>query len=180
MKLHLDTVRMLDRWRLHFAHQPPVSDGVFRRNDGIDTDAIFTSEMNRWYHRLLLEAPEHQLCVHDMAESFTIPESEDGATVLSLPFDIVRIVEVRLSSWRRSARIVTSPYHILAVRQLHPYTRAGVSAPVAVFENGRLSLYPAASPADVLSVLRCVCFRDGEYDFDDSALSCVSRDVDID
>lgn len=99
-----------------------------------------------------------------------MPEPSDGCYALTLPPEAVRVLEVRLSSWRSPARIVTSATHPLAARQLHPFTRATPSHPVAVFAGGVLRLYPA-SAADSLATLRCVTFREGEYAFDDSALA---------
>ena len=170
MHLCLTPSQMLDLWRLHSAYSPSLSDAVFVRNDGIDTTAIHRAELNRWYRRLLLEAPEEYLVATDYSTSVELPAgTTDGATVIPLPDDVVRILSVRLGSWRRPARIVTSPTHILAVRQRHPFTRATPSAPVALFHSGELHLYPAATPSDSITTLRCVSYSEEEYRLDDSA-----------
>lgn len=170
MHLRLTPSQMLDRWRLHSAYSAPLSDAVFVRNDGIDTAAVHRAELNRWYRRLLLEAPEEYLVPIDCKGAVSLPTAAiEGATVIPLPGDIVRILCVRLASWRRPARIVTSPTHILALRQRHPFTRATPSAPVAIFHGGELYLYPAATPSDSITTLRCVSYSEDEYCLDDSA-----------
>lgn len=175
MKLKLTPAEMLDRWRLHAACSPPLTDASFRRTDGIDTDAIFTADMEHWYHRLLLEAPPSQLAPAELAAETLMPSTPDsgGATVLTLPAGVVRVLEVSLSSWLRPAVIVTDPDCALLARQLHPYTRATAACPVAFFTTGRLRLYPPAAPADRLETLSCVIHTPGIYEFDSSALSAL-------
>lgn len=171
MHLRLTPSQMLDMWRLHVCYSPSVINAVFTRNDGIDTDSIHRAEINAWYRRLLLEAPKEQLVTVDLSTDLTLIASDIGATIIDMPSDVVRIVEVRLASWRKPARIVTSPTHILVERQNHPYTRATPSQPVALFFDSTLCLYPAAVEGDSLTTLSCVTFSDDEYAFDDSALA---------
>lgn len=174
MQLRLTPSQMLDRWRLHSSYSAPLSDTTFIRNDGVDTSAIHRAELNRWYRRLLLEGPEEYLVATDHASTVVLPPvATDGATVIPLPSDVVRVLCVRLASWRRPARIVTSPTHILAARQRHPFTRATPSAPVAIFHGGELHLYPAATPADSIVTLRCVSYSEDEYMLDDSAFGAI-------
>jgi len=164
---------MLDLWRLHAAHMPPVADASCARADAIDSSAFFTAELNRWYRRLLLEAPDFILNVRDIAPQVVLPPAvaADASTPLSLPESVVRVFSVRLRSWMRPARIATDPSDPLILRQLHPYTRATASRPVAIFSDGELRLYPAATATDSVDSLRCVSFSDGVYEFDDSALA---------
>lgn len=170
MKLTLSTAEMLDLWRLHYACQPPLSDTVFLRNDRIDTSGLFTSEMNLWYRRLLLEASPSLLSPRSL--DFPLPVADEGgATRLDLPAGVVRVLEVRLASWLRPATVVTDPASPLLLRQLHPFTRATPSSPLAFFSDGQLLLYPGAAPADSLAVLSCIIFEEDVYEFDDSALA---------
>lgn len=171
MKLRLSPSQMLDLWRLHAAYMPSLNDAVFIRNDGIDTAAIHRAEMNRWYRRLLLEAPAEFLVPDELSDAVALGTGPDGSTLISLPESVVRVLRVRLASWKANARIVTSPTHILAVRQRHPFTRATPSRPVAVFTDGELHLYPAATPTDSLATLSCVSYSEDEYCLDDAALA---------
>lgn len=173
MHLNLSPSQMLDIWRLHTGYKPSLAESVFLRNDAIDTTAIHRSEMHRWYRRLLMEAPAEQLVAEDLSGIATLSADPDGHTLVGLPPEVVRILKVRLASWRRHARIVTSPTHILALRQNHPYTRATTSHPVAVFYDGELRLYPAATPDDTLLSLCGVSYSEDEYRFDDSVLASI-------
>lgn len=162
---------MLDMWRLYVDYSPSVINAVFRRNDSIDTDSIHRSDINAWYRRLLAEAPREMLVSTDLSDSVTLPAPHDGCLTIPLPPDIVRVMEVRLASWHSAARIITDPASDEALFQLHPYTRATPSCPVAVFHAGELRLYPAIAANDSLVTLSCVRFSEDEYCFDDSALS---------
>ena len=184
MLLHLTRPEMLDLWRQHRAFDPLRHDASVVRQDGIDIDSLLVAEMEKWYLDLLLTAPTTLLKVADIAASVMLtPADDSGGTVISLPPDIVRVVDVRLSSWVAPARVVTShaglpavPLHHAAVarRQLHPYTRATAAMPVAVFDGSSLRLYPASTASDFPAMLRCVRRVDGEYDFDEAALAGVA------
>lgn len=172
MKLNLSPAQMLAQWRLHSAYSLPLTDAVCRRNDGIDSDAIMRVDIDAWYRRLLAEGEPGLLAPEDLSRSVTsVACADDGCTLVTLPAEVVRVTEVRLSGWKCPARIVTSPTHILALRQMHPFSRATPSHPVAVFTGGALRLYPAGSPGDSLVTLRCVSLREDEYRLDESAFS---------
>ena len=164
---------MLDLWRLHAAHLQPLVGATLSGREAIDTKAYFSAEFNRWYRRLLREAPEQWVKVDEISSRVKLPPSvaSDSSTPLTLPDGVVRVVSVRPGSWLRKARIVTDPSDPLILRQLHPYTRATSSRPIALFSDGELRLYPAAAPADRIVSLRCVSFAEGSYDFDDAALA---------
>ncbi len=175
MLLHLTRPEMLDLWRQHRAFDPLRHDASVVRQDGIDIDSLLVAEMEKWYLDLLLTAPLTLLKVADIAASVMLtPADDSGGTVISLPPDIVRVVDVRLSSWVAPARVVTSPDSAVARRQLHPYTRATAAMPVAVFDGSSLRLYPASMASDFPAMLRCVRRVDGEYDFDEAALAGVA------
>lgn len=162
---------MLDLWRLHSGYMPSLADAVFVRNDGVDTSAVHRAEINLWYRRLLLEAPPEQLVADDLSASAVLMSAPDGSTIVALPPGVVRVLRVRLASWQANARIVTSRTHIAALRQNHPFTRATPSHPVAVFVDGELRLYPAATSDDSLVSLLCVSYSEDEYRLDDSAFA---------
>ena len=168
MKLTLSVHEMLGLWRLHHAYGPLPADVLFTRTDGIDTDSIFTAEMNLWYRKLLLEAPPPLLAPRSLAPPLSFPE--EGCAVAQLPQGVVRVLDVCLSSWSRPPVILTDPASPLLDRQLHRFTRATAASPVAFFHGGELRLWPAA-PSDRLVALSCAVCEDGVYEFDDSALA---------
>lgn len=173
MLLHLDRQQMLEQWRLHRSHLPSYSNSLLSRSDTLDSDSYFEAEMALWYRRILLEAPHQLLKVTDISGSimFFKGAAADGATSITLPADVVRVTAIRLSSWMRPARIVTDPSDALILRQLHPYTRATSSRPVALHNDNQLRIYPAASLSDNIITLSVITFTDGLYEFDSSLLS---------
>lgn len=168
MKLTLTPAEMLGLWRLHHAYGPLPADALFTRTDGIDTDAVFTAEMNLWYRKLLLEAPPPLLAPRSLAPSLSFPE--EGCAVAELPEGTLRVLDVRLSSWSRSPLILTDPSSPLLGLQLHRFTRATAASPVAFFHGSELRLWPAV-PSDRLVTLSCAVCEDGVYEFDDSVLA---------
>lgn len=172
MKLTLNLAEMLDLWRLHYAGSPPLADAVFRRNDGIDSSAVYIAAINRWYARLLREAPASMLAPRRLDLPLP-PPSAGASTVLSLPAGTVRVLEVRLASWLRPAEVITDPSSPQLPLQFHRFTRATAASPVAFFSGGELRLYPAATADDRLLSLDCAVCEDGLYEFDDSALACL-------
>lgn len=173
MLLQLDSSRMLDLWRLHAAHLPSFSDSVMTRADNLDADSLFRAEIDRWYRRQLLEAPRCLLKITDLKSEVRYLNSAaaDGSTPITLPNSVVRVVAVRLRSWMRPARIATDPSDRLVLRQLHPYTRATASRPVALFCGNELRLYPPARPSDSIVTLDCVTLTEDLYEFDSSLLA---------
>lgn len=172
MEMHLDRSRMLAAWKLHRAFEPLRNDSSVTRTDGIDLDDLLSAEMDLWYVNLLLTAPEHLLVPEDIAATTEIGKTERGATVVTLPPNTLRILEVKLSSWAQAAKVVL-PGTPAAIRQCSPWTRATADAPVAVKCGDTLRLYPAASYGDALESLRCIVHRPGEYTFMHSALSLI-------
>lgn len=177
MILHLDRAQMLEQWRLHRAYLPKSSLTAVTRFDTIDTDAILEAEMDAWYRRQLLEAPPELLCPADLSGQvvFIGEKAADGSTPVSLPSSVVRVLDVRLRSWLRPAVPVTDPSDALVSLQLHPYTRATPSLPVALLCGSELRLYPGASDSDMLLSLRCVVLTEGLYEFDSSLLSSLRQ-----
>ena len=172
MLLKLTRPEMLDLWRLHHAHLPPLKEANARRYDTISTDSLFEVEMDAWYRRMLLEAPPELLKVSDLAGSVVMAgaRAADGSTPLGLPSSVVRPLSVRLSSWHRAATIDSHPSAAAIALQSHPYTRATRSLPAALAVDGELRLYPGARPSDSLLSLRCITLTDGIYEFDSTLL----------
>lgn len=170
MKLKFTRQEFLARWRALRGYAPLRNDVSLTRSDGLDFDGRLEAEMDCWYRRLLLEGDGSLLAPEELARGFALPAPSDGGVTVTLPREVIRVLRVKLSGWRCPATIVTDPESNMALRQLHPYTRACASSPVAVFyPDGDLALYPAAS-ADMLVTLQCVMCRDDEFAFDSAAL----------
>lgn len=171
MKTRYSRRELLALWRSLQGFAPATDNptGIIC-TDGLDLESRFAAEIDAWYSRLVHSAPPELLAPEELAGSFMLPAPVDGALVLSLPEGVVRVTCVKLSGWSCPARIVTDPHSPEARRQLHPFTRATATSPVAVFTAwGEVALYPATD-FDVLDTLRCVIVRDDEYSFHPSAL----------
>lgn len=173
MEMHLDRAHMLEAWKLHRTFNPVRDDAEITRTDGVDLDDLLSAEMDLWYGNLLLTAPESLLVPHDLSPDVPIPLPEKGSTVLRLPDDVVRVLEIKLSSWVVPARIVTADTSV-AAKQLSLFTRATVDSPVAVRAGGRLMLYPHALPGDSFDSFRCVVHTPDRYDFMHEALASIT------
>ena len=173
MKLKMSRQEFLSRWRTLRGYAPLRNDVSLSRSDGLDFDLSLEAEMDGWYRRLVLEGDVSLLAPEELAAGMSLPAPADGCVTLALPPHAVRVTGVRLSGWRRAATIVTDPECNLALRQLHPYTRACESNPVAVvYPDGEMALYPACA-ADRLVSLRCAMMRDDEFAFDSAALGLI-------
>lgn len=170
MKLKLSRNEFLARWRVMRGYAPLRNDVNVVRSDGLDFDLMLEAEMDRWYSRLLREGDLSLLAPEELASSVALPAPAEGCVTLTLPAAAVRVVCVRLSGWSRPATVVTDPDCNMALRQLHPYTRACSENPVAVlYPDGELALYPA-SDSDRLVTLQCAMLRDAEFAMDSAAL----------
>lgn len=174
MKLHFTKTVFLDVWRELKGYAPLRNDAtVVVSHDGLDLDMALTAEMDDWYARLLREGEERYLAPEDLSAETAVPPPVDGGVTLQLPEGTVRVLHVKLSGWLAEARVVTDPRCALAMRQLHPFTRATPRLPVAVVHpGGELALYPAG-PLDAVERLVCVVERDGVYAMDRSALNLI-------
>lgn len=171
MKLKMSRQEFLSRWRALRGYAPLRNDVSLSRSDGLDFDARLEAEMDGWYRRLVLEGDESLLAPEELAPGVSLSAPADGCVTLTLPPHAARVTGVRLSGWRRAATVVTDPECNLALRQLHPYTRACEANPVAiVYPDGEMALYPA-SESDRLVSLRCAMMRDNEFAFDSAALA---------
>ncbi len=175
MKINLTRSQMLARWRLHRGYDIPHYDSETSRTDGIDLDEILSAEMDEWYSNLLRTAPLSRLVPVEKAGVVSVPGPGSAEMRLRLADTTVRIAGVRLSSWRYAATIVDDPASPQALRQLHPYTRATVSAPVAVFDpvGKTLDLYPYDSDVDILETLTVIEHSTDSFSFDSSALALI-------
>lgn len=178
MLITLTEPEMLSKWKLITRHEPLAGGAcVITRTDGYDADALLLDRVRAWYAGVLDSAPANLLPVTDFAADVMPLPGDEGGVVVRLPRACRRVVEVKLTGWLRCARIVDASSADPAVaRQLSPYTRAGVNAPVALASPGRLTLYPAPEAGTVRPVERLLAVAapaDGTYVFDSSLLSTI-------
>ena len=165
----------LARWRALRGYAPLRDDAIVSAADLPDMNMILRAEMDEWYTRLLLEGDPHLLEPENIAGDVVMPPPVDGCVTIGLPPGTVRVLSVRLSGWCAPATVITDSGCAEALRQNHPFTRAGASAPVAISgTDGSLRLSPVTA-GDTLVSLVCVIRREGLYTMHPSALASIVR-----
>lgn len=155
MKVDYSKQEMVAQWKRRTWLEPLRTDCIISRSDGINLDEYAEIEMRKWYLKLLHEAPLEMLSVSDLTLTSTVKRSSAGQIYVDLPDGVIRLVRVRLSGWERDAEIVTDSSSRLALRQSNPFSRGGVSMPVAVVSGKRLELFSAES-SRVVPGLECL------------------------
>lgn len=171
MILHLTPTQMLEQWRLHRGLHPLANGLSVTAASDTPLDTLMMSEIEAWYQRLLTDGPEEWNDPVEYSANIHLPSTLAGEGVtFQLPENAVRLLAVRLTGWQCDARIITDPRSPEALRQLDPYTRATLSAPVAVVHpGGFVTLWPSTGD-NIPDTLRCTARRDDMYHFDQAAL----------
>lgn len=176
MKISLTHDEMLQAWLLAKHLTPLRSDAAVTRRDGIDLSRLATAEMRGWYLDLLDHGETRHLAPSDLARDVALRRNDDGSASVLLPEGVRRVLDVKLTCWRRSAQIVDAGSEI-AARQHNRYARGGVCSPVAVRTPDGLQLYSVPPGAAGVAIERLLVAMDrGEavYEMDDSALSLIN------
>ena len=147
---------MLELWRLRRHLKPLSLPASVTRADGLDSEALIESEMNRWYEEQLLTLPADRLPLSDVTQQCEITPQPDGSWLVTLPPSVIRVVAVEIEGWLKEAIIETDPASALATAQLNPFARGNEYNPVAVIQTGRMSVYTPPANASQLKKVMCV------------------------
>ncbi len=181
MKLQLTKAQMLKRRRLAAGLEPVRTDCTIERTDGLDVDALLLDGLRKWYVDLLANGPRHLLAEENIAEGIMLRGSASGASMLVLPSVCVRVFEVKLEGWARTAEVLPADMaDTIHRRQRNPYTAATADHPVAlagVADTGEpciLAWPPAGRPLLVSAVT-----DEGEniYKLDEASLATMPTDA---
>lgn len=128
---------MINVWLLRKGFEPLRSDCRITRSDGADLREIARLQLRQWYLNLLLTADPDILIPHQFSLSRLVScrETPYGSLSVTLPADVLRIIDIRHSALPAPTRIVEADSE-LARKQFNPFSAAGPTAPVAV-RNGR-------------------------------------------
>lgn len=149
----LEKSAMLELWKRARGFEPLRADCAVTRTDGPDLDALLEMEMRAWYIRQLLTAPIEELPLSDIAPVLTLTTLREGVVTAPLPEGCVRVARVMMDGWERSALIAESANHPLAMEQTNRFARAWRCRPVAIVEDGWITLHGVVShPPRGLSV----------------------------
>lgn len=121
--------------------------------EGIGIEDRWAQQMRRRYARLLRAADPMLLPVSDIASEITLDVSRAGEGTAALPATAARLLNIRLRSWKRPARVVTRAEYDAdgsSARALNPFCAPGADSPAAILEpSGEVTLLPASAPDSV-------------------------------
>ena len=151
--------------------EPESTECVIEREDGVNFDFNLRMAIRQWYAALLLSADSELLPVEDLASACTLAAQGDGSVRLTLPWNAVRPVEVRLNSWKRSVSEFLAPDSPKALMQQSEWTRGGSEYPAAVLADSHIILYSSPSASPTLATARCVVWDNEHFIFHASLLA---------
>ena len=172
---------MVAMWRQMMNLDVPRSDCQVERADGIDLDALLLTNVRLWYEHQLLTASPDVLPVEDVRGETVADADSDGVVTLTLPRRCIRLLEVQMQGWKRSATRLLEPDSTEAQIQSSPWLRGGCEQPVAVRHADRVVLYgitPGAEPV-VQRALAVVRPAAGQIVIGRDALSTMPRFDDL-
>ena len=162
---------MLRLWRMRAGLDPALADCTVEAVEGLDADAVIAPRMRSWYLNLLDTARPELLPMEDIAAEMVLMNSITGTSVAVIPPRARRVIELRLSSWKNTARPVAPAddvrSHTLA---LNPYSAPGSVRPLCSVCGRRLYLSPAAPSEKLSMALAVVDPGAGTYTLDESLL----------
>lgn len=162
---------MLREWKRRKGMMP-VSTSTLQvtRKDSDSVDEMLLGEIDDWYAKLLAtEAPEF-LPTRDIAAEVEVKDQGDGSVEVELPPDCLRPVSVRMSGWKRPARVTEDYDGALARLQSSRYVSGKRCDPIAVKRGRRLTLYSKCGEGKLTELLCVAAPEDGSYVFERGAL----------
>lgn len=158
---------MLRQWKLRKGMLPAsTSTMTMSRRDSSNVDEMLYAEIDDRYAHYLATAPDDKVPQRNLAHAVTLTVNNDASADIELPAECVRVISVRLSGWRRPARIIKSDSP-LARLQTCSYVCGKTCGPIAVQRGTILTLYSRQPANAILTHLICVAApADGSYEFD--------------
>ncbi len=171
----LTAEQMLSRWKLSRYFEPLRSDCLITRTDGIDLDRLLMQEIDAWYITQLHSLPIEHLPLTDITARLSPIRTDDGAAMVALPDDVLRIASVMVDGWLRPPQIITDMSTPMAMAQSSPMARGGCAAPVVVVTQRRMMLYtPPPGDISLSSVSAVVLPHDNTYYLTPTLLSDIT------
>lgn len=176
MMITLSKEEMLSEWKRRKG-MIPVSTSTLQitRSDSQSVDEMLMTEIDDWYADILAhEAPE-LLPRRDFAGEVTVIDNGDGSVDIDLPDDCGRPVSVKMSGWRRPARIIEDSDSALARMQSSRYVSGKACDPIAVKRGRRLTLYSKCGEGTLTELLCVAAPADGSYVMERRLLMGIDR-----
>lgn len=158
---------MLREWKRRKGMLPvSTSTMTMSRSDSSNVDEMLYAEIDDRYSRYLATASDDKVPQRNLAHTVSMVENDDASVDIELPDECVRIISVKLSGWKRPARIIGSDTPLARI-QTSRYVCAKSCDPIALQRGRRLTLYSRPSSGSILTHLICVAApSDGSYEFD--------------
>lgn len=144
-----------------------VEDGSFwkiRFTPNVDDDTNFSQLLlsNGMYFPNIYDGKELGLLTKGFYvanfSQHTVESRSDKVVTITLPSDIIKVKEVKLSSWERSVTMAIGMEHPLYPLQRNKFTRGKQSKPVVVMDGrNKISLYTAKEDTDTVSKSEYIC-----------------------
>lgn len=176
MMIKLSKEEMLKEWKLRKG-MIPFSTSILQitRADSGSIDEMLQSEIDDWYADLLSrEAPE-LLPQRNFASEVAIIDNGDLSIDIELPDDAVRVVSIRMSGWKRPARIIENSDSALARMQTSRYVSGKTSDPIAVKRGRRLTLYGKSDAGKLIELICVAPPSDGSYEMARQLLKSINQ-----
>jgi len=171
MMMRLSREEMLREWKRRKGMIPVVTSTMqVARRDSDTVDDMLMAEIDDWYAHLLATEPVLFLPQRNFADEAMVTDMGDGSVEVELPAECVRLVSVRMSGWKRDARIIRDCGSAQARMQSSRYVSGKSCDPVAVMCGRRLRLYSKCGDGRLVDLTCVAAPADGSYELERGAL----------
>lgn len=176
MMIKLSKEEMLKEWKLRKGMIPfSTSTMQLTRADSGSIDEMLQCEIDDWYAELLSrEAPE-LLPQRDFSKEVNLITNEDLSVDIELPDDAVRVVSIRMSGWKRPARIIENSDSALARMQTSRYVSGKTNDPIALRRGRRLTLSSKSDAGELIELICVAPPSDGSYEMARRLLKSINQ-----
>lgn len=105
------------------------------QEDSKPIDTIIGELLDESAKEVLLKAPIHRLPATSSANVAVASVSDPATGTIDVPVDFLRLVELKLTEWKRPVTELQQQGSKMAERQYNKYLRGGVVKPVAVLSH---------------------------------------------
>lgn len=162
--IKLSKEEMLREWKRRKGLLPvTTSTMTVAMENSQSLDEQLMSEIDDWYSGLLMTEHPMMLPQRDLKGEAKVTDNGDGTVDVELPAACVRPITVRLSGWKRAARILEDSDGAMARMQTSRYVRGGSCDPIAVVRGRKLTLYSKVGEGELRELTCIAAPADGSY-----------------
>lgn len=105
------------------------------QEDSKPIDTIIGDLLDESAKEVLLKAPIHRLPATSSANAATADAGDSTIGIIDVPTDFLRLVELKMTQWKRPVTELQQQGSKIAERQYNKYLRGGTVKPVAVLSH---------------------------------------------